>query len=162
MVNLTGAKGGIVLTAMICELKFSSFNSPFLTYSLHFSLLVQILSCISSETNSREPFPSGAKPISSTSSLSRVILETRSSVSINQSGFSSATFLSTRLTPPPGNAQKSGKDGTSETLWHSKISPIFSLVLLTMSDADGLGFATSAVGNLTPSGNSSIHLRRGL
>ena len=79
----------------------------------------------------------------------------------NHFGFSSETLLSVRLTPPPGNAQKSGKEGTSETLWHNSISPIFPFILLTISDADGLGVATLALGNFTPSGNSSMKPRGG-
>ena len=80
---------------------------------------------------------------------------------VSQSGFSSDSFLSVRLTPPPGNAQKSGKEGTSETLWHSSISPIFSFILLTIIEAEGLGIVTLALGNSTPSGNSSIPPRGG-
>ena len=115
--NLVGDCGGVILSVMTWQSNFSIEISPASATSSHPDLSLQTISLTSSLTSKKPPLPSGVTPISSSISLRRVKTDSLSPVlSANHSGWESAAFLSTLLTPPPGKDQRSGKAGSSGLL----------------------------------------------
>ncbi|MAB35760.1 MAG: hypothetical protein CL975_00340 [Euryarchaeota archaeon] len=105
--------------------------------SNHPDLSLQTISLTSSSTSAKPPFPSGVIPTSSNISLRSVNTERRSSpMSDNHSGWVSADFLSTLLTPPPGKDHRSGNAGSCELRWPIRISCPYSPTLLSITEAD--------------------------
>ena len=134
--------------------------SPDSATSSHPDLSLQTILLISSLTSMKPPLPSGVTPISSSISLRRVKTDSLSPVlSANHSGWESAAFLSTLLTPPPGKDQRSGKAGSSGLLCPSRISCPSPETLLSITDADGMRGRDSNLAISTPSGNSSTATR---
>ena len=128
--------------------------------SHHPDLSLQTISRTASSTSTKLPSPSGDIPTSSNISLRSVNIESLfSPTSVNHSGWLSADFLSTLLTPPPGNDQRSGKAGSSEFLWPISTSYPWSATLLSIADAERTWERASNGGSVTPSGNSSMRPR---